>query len=136
MLLPESKLTAEILAKAGKEVISIGQLWLVKVAPMDEGKVVPVDKLKGVEVRAEDQKATAFCCALATRKNSAGGLDLLVFGKGKEPILRTPLKDATSQNSIESPLDMSAERTDAGAEVTLKVLGKYQAKFMVGEAEP
>lgn len=136
LLLPEAKLSAEVFTKATGSVLPLAQLWLVNVAPMKEGQVVSADKLKKVEVKAESNEATAYCCALGVQKNSAGAFELLVYGKGKEPLVHTALKSFSGSTDSEAPCDMTAEVQDNGALVTLKILGKYQASFMLGEAEP
>ena len=135
LLLPESKLTVEALTKVGKEVAPVGQLWMVKVAPMKDGQVIPARRMKEVEVRAGSESGMAFCCALGTQKDPNGALELLVYGKDKEPLLRVPLKAVTSQKSLETPCDLTSARKDDGAELTLTLLGKYEASFMVGAAE-
>ena len=53
MVLPEAKLSADTFANAGKEAKSVGQLWLVSLAPMNAGEVVPASKLRTVHVRAD-----------------------------------------------------------------------------------
>lgn len=69
MVLPEAKLSADTFANAGKKVKSVGQLWLVKLAPMNEEVVVSKAKLRTVHVRAGDQETDAVCCALCVCKS-------------------------------------------------------------------
>ena len=92
MVLPESKLNVETLAKVGTEVVSIGQLWLYKLAPLSGGQVASPSKLHKVHVSTADQEGDAVCCALGVKKNADAGLELLVFGKDKEPLARAPMK--------------------------------------------
>jgi hypothetical protein len=133
MILPEAKLSADTFANAGKEVKPVGQLWLVKLAPMREGEVVPKAKLRIVHVRAGDQEADAVCCALGVCKNADRGLELLVYGKDNEPLTRVPMKSISGPQ--ENPIEMSCERLDSKALVTLKFLGKYEVTFSVTEPE-
>ena len=133
MILPEAKLSADTFANAGKEVKPVGQLWLVKLAPMNEGEVVSKAKLRIVHVRAGDQEADAVCCALGVCKNADRGLELLVYGKDKEPLTRVPMKSISGPQ--ENPIEMSCERLDSKALVTLKFLGKYEVTFSVTEPE-
>jgi hypothetical protein len=134
MILPESKLGADTFANAGKEAKSVGQFWLLGLAPMNAGEVVPASKLRKVHVRANEQEVEAVCCALGVAKDPDRGLELLVYGKDKEPVTRAPLKSISGQQ--EDPIDVSAERKDDSAVVTLKFLGKYEATFSVTAAEP
>jgi hypothetical protein len=135
LVLPETRLTAQTLAKAEKDVVPIGQLWLVKVAPVVEGQPVPAGKLRMVEVKAESSQASVACCALGVRKDSGGSLQLLVYGKEKEPVLTTSIKSISGQQNPDAPIELSAERESDGGRVTLKLCGKYEASFKVTEAE-
>jgi hypothetical protein len=131
MVLPEAKLSADTFAKAGKEATSVGQLWLVKLAPMNEGAVVSQSKLRTVHARAGDEEADAACCALGVCKDANRGLELLIYGKDKEPLPRMPIKSISGQQ--DNPIEMSAEREGDNGPVTLKFLGKYAATFAVSE---
>ncbi len=133
MVLPESKLSADTFAKAGKEGVPVGQLWMHKLVPLDGDQVVPAEKLRMVHLSSGDQEADVPCCALAARKNAEGALELLIFGKGKEPVMKVPLK--TISNSQETPIEMSAERKDNGGLITLQFVGKYEASFMVTDPD-
>jgi hypothetical protein len=133
MVLPESKLSAEAFAKAGAQAAPLGQLWLLKLVPMKDGQPVPTSKLRMVQATSDEGEATVPCCALGVSKNAEGGLELLVFGKDKEPVLRTPLRSISRQQ--EAPIEMTAERKDEGGLVTLRFLGKYEASFMVTDPE-
>ena len=133
LVLPESRLSAESFAKAGREAVAVGQLWLVKLAPLSAGQAVAAEKLRTVHIVAGDQEADVVLCALAVQKNGDGALELLVYGKGKDPVLRTPLKSISAAQ--ENPIDMAAERKDEGGEITLKFVGKYEATFMVTDPD-
>lgn len=129
MVLPETKLSPEVLAKAGKEVVPVGQLWLRKVVPVCEGQPAKQEKLQTVTVSNGDRVGTVFLCALGVRKAADGKLELLIYGKEKEPLLSVPLKPiATAQ---ENPLELVSEPQADGAAVTLKLVGKYEATFAV-----
>jgi hypothetical protein len=133
MVLPETKLAADAIAKADKTPVPIGQIWLHKVAPLVDWRVVQREEMKLVGISTWEGPTTASLHALGVRKDDKGGLELLVYGKGKEPILRAPLKAIAS--SQENPIELSAERTYEGATVTLKILGKYEASFTVTDPD-
>ena len=133
MVLPETKLRAEVFAKAGKEAAPVGQLWLLKLVPLSDGQPVPASKLRMVEVKSEDARATVPCCALRVRKSADGELELLVYGKDKEPVLRAPMRAVSRQQ--EDPIEMTAERKDDGGHITMRFLGKYEATFIVTDPE-
>ena len=134
MVLPQKGLTLETIATAGEIPVPIGQLWLHRLAPMRQGWVISRSALRLVTVQAQGQEETVPQCALAVRRNPSGALEMLVFGKGKEPILAVPLKplDAVQSN----PIDLAAERDYESGRLTVKILGKYQATIPVTELAP
>lgn len=132
MVLPEAKLTADAVAKADDQVVAIGQLWLLRLTLKQDGEAVPAEKLRLANVKTGDGDEVKLPqCALGVQRNSAGKLDLLVFGKDKTPLLKSPLKEVETKQ--ETPLEVDAERGSDGAQVSLKILGKYEAKFTVTE---
>ena len=133
MILPEVKLNADTFAQAGKEAKSVGQLWLRGLVPMNKGEAVAQSKLRTVHVKAMGQEADAVCCALGVTKDADGGLELVIFGKDKEPVTRASLKSVSGQQ--ENPIEISAERKDDSGVITVKFLGKYEATFSVTAAE-
>lgn len=133
LVLPETKLTAETLAKAGKDVTPVGQLWMLKLTPMSDGQVVPLSKLRMVHLKNEYREVDVACCALGVRKDANGALELLIYGKDKEPVLRAPLKAISSPQ--DNPIEISGERRDNAGLVTLRLVGKYEASFKVTEPE-
>ena len=118
MVLPAARLSEDALAKAGAEAVPVGQLWLLKLAPLVNEQVVANDKLKLVTVSGSEGSATVPCCHLGVRKSGEGKLELVVFGKGKEPIVTAPLKTIASKPS--SPLDLEVERQNDRGQVTVK----------------
>jgi hypothetical protein len=133
MILPAATLSAETFAHIGAESVPIGQLWLLKLAPLLDGQVIANDQLRMVEVSGSEGTATVPCCHLGVRQASAGGLDLLVFGKGQEPILTTPLKPIAARQS--TPIDVEVERQSDSGRVTLKLAGRYAAVIAVTDPE-
>jgi hypothetical protein len=55
---------------------------------MVDSSGIPGDKLRLVTVKHEGEEYTVPQCALGVRRTSAGTLELLVFGKGKEPVVQ------------------------------------------------
>jgi len=126
LVFPEARLTAESVRKAGKAVSPIGQLWLRKLVPQSNGKGASSDQLRLVTVAAGDRSETAVLCALGVRRVSARELELLVYGSGKEPLLKVPLKEV-SASPQENPIQLAAVVQAENVVLTLKVAGKYEA---------
>lgn len=133
LLLPEAKLTADAIAKAGEQIVPIGQLWLHKLTPMRESGGVPSYQLRLVRVVGEDESGEAVQCALGVKSNGVGGLDLLIFGKERTPLLKVPLKQ--TERTIQLPIALQAEREYESGRLTLNLLGRYEASFRVTELE-
>jgi hypothetical protein len=134
MVLPQKNLDAAKLSQVASGTIApVGQLWLLKLTPMRDGQAIDADKLRMVTVSADGDEVTVPQCALGARRTASGSLELLVFGKDKEPVLITPMKAIDAKQS--SPLDVSADRQGDSGRVTVKLLGKYQASFDVTELD-
>lgn len=133
MVLPDRRLSAEKLAPVGSEVVPVGQLWFHKLAPLVDGRVIGNDKLRLVRVSGPEGEATVPCFVLGVRKPAAGGLELVVYGKEKEPLLQAPLKAITGKQ--ENPVEISAERDSDSGRVTVKILGQHEAVFTVTDPE-
>jgi hypothetical protein len=128
MVLPQKNLKAEAIAAAGETPVPVGQLWLLGLTPMKDGAAIDAARLRMVGVSHDGGETTAPQCALAVRRGAAG-LELLVYGKAKEPLLAVPLKTVEAKQTV--PIDMTAERESESGKVTLKLLGKYQATISV-----
>jgi len=131
MVLPQKNLKAEAIAQAGETAVPIGQLWLKQLTPVQDGEAVGQEKLRLVTVSGGGEEVTAPQCVLAVRRDGKGALELVVYGKGKEPVATTALKAVESTQTL--PLDLSAEREGDNGKVTVKILGKYQATLTVTE---
>ena len=123
LVLPETKLSAETFAKAGKEVVPLGQLWLRQLSL--EG--VKPDQLHQVTVKRGDSDETAILCALGARRDASGKWELVIYGKTTTPLLTAPLKAISATQ--ENPIEISAELQGSSALVTLKIAGKFEASF-------
>jgi hypothetical protein len=133
MILPECKLSPDTIAKAGTAVAPLGQLWTLRVFPLVDGQPASNDQLRMVDVNTDQETLSAALCALGVRKGSDGKPELLIYGKGKEPLVHVPLTAISEKQ--ENPIEVSAERQGNTGTVTVKILGKYQASFTVGANE-
>jgi hypothetical protein len=134
VIIPAKGLSADALARAGKDITPVGQLWFRQIAPYAAGKVTPNDQLRIVTVRANGEDHALPLCLLGVRKSDKGEPELLVFGKGKEPLLRLPLQKIDRKQEL--PIELEAKRDGDTARLTLNLLGKYQAVLPVAEQAP
>ncbi|HNQ87714.1 MAG TPA: hypothetical protein PKM73_03660 [Verrucomicrobiota bacterium] len=131
LLIPDARLTVESLAKVGTNAVPVGELWLRLLGVRKDYDVVPASQLNVIKFTTDNGQVSAPVYPLAVRQKSGGGLELLVYGKAKEPLLKLPLKAIDAKQEL--PLEADGERGGDGATVTLKIAGKYQASFEVGE---
>jgi hypothetical protein len=134
LIMPERGLSAATFADAGKEPKPVGQLWTHKITPLIDGQAAPDDKLLLVsaEVRDEDRSFALFL--LGVRKGDDGKPELLVFGKGAEPILVIPM--AGEASAEDPPLEISGKRVDdSSGELALLIVGKHRAVIRVASLE-
>ncbi len=91
MVIPDKDLTADKLAKVGKDVVPIGQLWLRKWVPVTNGKPVAADKNRVVTVKADGKDRPMPVLLLGVRKVEKEH-ELVVYAKDADPLLTLPLK--------------------------------------------
>jgi len=129
LLILDKKLSAELLEKATAEIVPVGQLWMLKIVPANDGKATPNNKLRILTVGPDDKQVKLPLFLLGARKK-AEQLELVIFGKDKEPLILIPL--TKSESAGDGAVDVSGEKRGEGSgELTFKLLGKYQAKLMV-----
>lgn len=131
LILPETKLTAATLAGIQGDVIPVGQLWLRKLTPMVDGSAIDEAQLQMVRVWHEGDSTRVPLCLLGVRKAKEGALELVVFGKGKEPLLKVPMAKASRTQSM--PIEFTAERESESGRLTLRLVGQYEATLFVTE---
>jgi hypothetical protein len=125
MVIPQTGLTAEMVTRAGKDVVPIGQLWLRKWVPVIGNKPAPADKLRVVAVNADGKDRPMPVLLLGVRKGVAG-LELVGYAKDADPLFVLPLKPVGFVQDV--PLDLTWERGEKTVDpLTVTVFGKYRA---------
>jgi hypothetical protein len=132
LVLPDKNLSAERLAKAGKdEIVPIGQFWMRGLAPVVEGKVVPSKDLQMLTVTHNDKEQNLVLCYLGVRKGPKDGLELVILSKEKTPLLKAPLEKTDEKQDLPIEFTASIEGNDR-AHLKLSLLGRYRAKVTLG----
>ena len=130
MVIPDKRLSQHKLAKAGRDVLPVGQLWLRKWTVVADGKAVPRDRLRVVTINVDDKDRPMPLCLLGVRKKGDKDLELVAYAKDSEPILKLPLKAVEFVQEL--PLELEWQRGEKNVDsLTLTVLGKYQAVLLV-----
>jgi hypothetical protein len=131
LIIPDKSLSAERLAKAGKDILPVGQLWMRGLTPVVSDTATPNDKLRQVKVTAkgEDHELTLYL--LGVRKGAKEKLELLVYAKAKEPLLVLPLEAGSKEQ--EQPIELEGKGEGEQGTLLLHILGKYQAKLPIAK---
>ena len=131
LALPETKISAAAFQALGKDVIPVGQLWLRRLTPMAGGSPVGSGELQVVRVQHEGESARVPMCLLGARRTESGGLELLVYGRGKEPLVRVPLAKVEHKQTV--PIEVSGERDSDSGRLQIHLVGQYRAEIQVTE---
>jgi hypothetical protein len=131
LILPETKLTAGVIEAAGKQPIPLGQLWMRRLTPMVDGSPVDASRLQVVSIQHEGETHRVPLCLLGARRTDAGALELVVYSKGREPLVRAPLQKTERKQSL--PIEITAERESDSGRLTLHFAGRYSATLTVTE---
>jgi hypothetical protein len=130
MVLPVKNLTAQTIAKAGEELVPIGQVWMHRLVPLVEGKPAPASRLNMLTVTHNDREHTVALCWLAVRKGKDGPV-LVLLGSDNKPLLTLPLEKSDEKQEL--PIEYLATiDPDERASIVLQLGGKYKARLQVG----
>lgn len=133
IVLPECRLASLDLAQANTKAQAIGQIWMLRLVPLVDNQPAKSERLKIVTMAGDHGDATVAQYTLAVRKGADGQPELLLFGKDPEPLWHTQLAKLAEKQ--DNPIEASAEQEGAGAAVTLKIQGRYTARFSVAAAD-
>jgi hypothetical protein len=136
IFIPDRRLKAEKADRSEKKnkgaARPVGQLWTLKLAPLENGAPLPNDKLRLVTVGENNKQLELMVFTLGIEKAGKQGFQLALYGKGSSPVLRVPLTAAKSKGA--SAATMVARKTGEEAGVLeLSLLGRYKAEIPVGK---
>ncbi len=131
LLLPETKLTSDAIQAAGKQPVPIGHLWLKKLTPVVNGDPVGAGRLRMVDVRHDGEDLRVPLCLLGVRRGVSDALELVVYAKGKEPLLAVPLSKIDRKQEL--PIEIGVDRESDSAQLHLYLGGKFRATLTVTE---
>ena len=131
LAIPDRKLTAEAVANAGEAVSALGQLWMRNVVPAVNRASADPAKLRTVTVRDGEQDAKVEVYFLGITKTAAGALELGLYAKDKEPLVKVPLvKTDAAASATPIALDGRKEGESTGV-LVVTVFGSYKADVTV-----
>jgi len=125
MAIPDSALTADKVAKPGKEVIPVAQVWLRKWTVVVDDKGLARDKLRVVTIKIDD-KDRPMPLLLVGIQQQGDGTELVAYGQGNEPLLRVPAQKV--EFIAQTPVELDWARGENNIDkLTISVAGRYQA---------
>lgn len=134
ILIPDKKLTPELLAAATDKPTAIGQLWMHKVVPSINGAAADSAKLRTVKVAGDQGTKAVEVYYLSVSKSAAGALDLALTSAGKDALLKIPLVK-TDATATAAPLAVAAHKDgEHGGVLVLSVFGNYKADVSITKA--
>jgi hypothetical protein len=135
LVIPDKALTAEKLSSATTTITPVGQLWMKEVSVAVNGHSPSKDDVRSYTVRAGDNDLTVQLYLVGVVKNAAGQAEVVVYGKGKEPLVHTSL-DKSTTGSREMPIELTGKKNDEkSGTLTLLLPGNYQADIVLVKAE-
>jgi hypothetical protein len=130
LLIPNKGLSADMFKNPGKETIVLGQLWMKDLSPAVEGKPAAADKLRLIKIVLKEEEHQLPLLLLGVRRQDDKA-ELLVYGRGSEPLLRLPMTKTDLKQEKPLELDMRKVSDDLGA-VDVSILGQFKAEITVG----
>lgn len=137
LLIPDQRLKAGRPDKAEKkktkgEIMPVGQLWTLKLAPKDKDVIVANDKLRLVKVNAKDKELELALFTLGIERAAKKEFQLVVYGKGSQPLLRVPL--VLEKDKGAATVTLSARKTgEESGVLELRLLGRFKAEIPMGK---
>ena len=131
LAIPDKKLTVEKVAGAGREASALGQLWMRNVVPAVSSTAPDAAKLRTVTVHDGDKDAKVEVYFLGISKAEGGDVDLGLYAKDKEPLVKVPLvKTNAAASAVQIALDGRKEGENTGV-LVITVFGSYKADITV-----
>jgi len=130
MVIPDKKLSKEVIGKAEKEIVPVGQLWLRKWTTVVKGKPTPKDKLRVMTVKIDDKDRPMPLLLLGIRQTGEKDLELVVYAKDSEPQQVLPLKKLDQIQAL--PVDLEWQRGEKNVDsLTITIMGQFQAVLSI-----
>jgi hypothetical protein len=130
MVVPDQGLTAEILAAAKHNVVPVGQLWTMNLTLAKGGIATSAEHQRNVTLHTKDKDIPVKLYLLGATRRADGALELVVYGKDKEPLAHAPLGNAGT-GSQSFPIEISGEKQDEDTgRLILNILGQQSAELL------
>jgi hypothetical protein len=131
LAIPDSKLTVEAVAGAGRTVTGAAQLWMCNVVRSVNSSASDPAMLRTVTSRDGDNEAKVEVSCVGISKADGGALELALYAKDKKPLVKVPLvKTDAAANGVPIALDGRKEGENSGV-LVVTIFGSYKADITV-----
>jgi hypothetical protein len=131
ILLPDKHFNADSLANAGKTITPVAQMWTYRINLADKGTTLDKARLRTITVGDGDKTRDVQLFLVGVAKSEQGATELVIYGKGGEPVLRVPLTKHFAAKK-EVAIDLSGRKTsDESATLALDFFGEYATELAV-----
>lgn len=136
LVVPDKALTADKLEGVGTTVTPIAYLWTTSQASVSvNGRAASNNTLRSYTLQTKDNAIPVRLYLVGAVKNDKGQAEVVVYGQGKEPLVRVPLEKSSS-GSKDVPVELSGRKNDENSgTLTLLLPGKYQADIVLVKSE-
>jgi hypothetical protein len=135
MIIPDKAFTADKLAATGEAITPVGQLWTADAIVAVSGRAPAKERLRFFTIKDGEGERKVQLYLVGASKNAQGALELIVFGKDKEPLIRIPI-DKFPVGSQQVPIELSGHKNDEDSgTLTLSLLGQYKADILLVKPE-
>jgi hypothetical protein len=131
LVVPDRGFSGDKISSLGEQPVALGQLWLMGIAPARDSAAPAQENVRTVSIQTDNNTLHPQVYFLALGKGADGKAELLVYGKGKEPLVHAALKPATVsfQNN---PLEVTgAKDGEDSGHLTLFIVGQQSAEIPV-----
>lgn len=131
MVIPDQSLNADALSNASATVIPVAQLWTHRIILNSSS----LSQQRTFTFPEKERDLTVNLYLIGAAKNAGGTLELIVFGKDKEPLAHIPLSSAEGA-SQSFPIEIAGQKeSDDTGRLTLSILGKHKADLIFKRGE-
>jgi hypothetical protein len=135
MVIPDKTLTAEKLAALSEAITPIGQLWTMDATVAVSGRSPTNESLRFYTVKDGDGERRVQLYLVGAAKNAEGKIEVMVFGQGKEPLVRLPLEKSMAA-SQELPITLVGRKNDEDSgTLTLRLPGQHLVDILLVKAQ-
>jgi len=131
MVIPDQSLCVEALRSATTEIVPIGQLWTHRIILSTS----TATQQRTFTLPSGERDLQVNLYLLGATRGSSGALELVIYGKDKEPLAHIPCADSDG-GSQSFPIEISGQKeSDDTGRLSLSILGKHKVDLLLKREE-